>query len=249
MDHGWREEIIERDGWRTEGEQMAMLSCEDGQAARRPEWRTGRELKENNFSPMRSSPPCTPTSHYFSPCVASENHPEARSSPGWLTPKRSPCSWHAANNLSLLKETKLLERSTCTPPPAPSPGLLPCQCWSTHLHMPSAAWHEEPQTYLERLQAPLAPTQIFSKVRQQNVFVLLSSRVKVFWTAALCSTCCMCGPSQTDPGTVSYNHISIPARTAHIRQNGNPSTWLESWLKRFGSDLADVSLFQRKFNC
>lgn len=48
-------------------------------------------------------PPCTPTSYYFSPVLlSSENHPEARHSPGWLTPKQSPCSSHAGNNLSLL---------------------------------------------------------------------------------------------------------------------------------------------------
>lgn len=44
--------------------------------------------------------------------LSCENHPEARRSPGWLTPEHSPCSSYAGNNLSLLKEPKLLEGST-----------------------------------------------------------------------------------------------------------------------------------------
>lgn len=79
--------------------------------------------------------------------LSSENHPEARHSLGWLTPKQSPCSSHAGNNLSLLKEPRLLVGSTRTSPPSlpPSPhltlsaseasGLLPRRRCSTRLHV------------------------------------------------------------------------------------------------------------------
>lgn len=89
-------------------------------------------------------PSCAPTSYYFSPMLlSSENHPEARHSPGWLTPKQSPCSSHACNNLSLLKEPRLLEGSTLTPPPPPlltlyaseASGLFPLQRCTTQLHV------------------------------------------------------------------------------------------------------------------
>lgn len=78
-------------------------------------------------SPSLQPPPSSFYSHLllFSPVLlSSENHPEARHSPGWLTPKQSPCSSHAGNNLSLLKEPRLLEGSTHTPPPPASPPLL-----------------------------------------------------------------------------------------------------------------------------
>ena len=90
-------------------------------------------------------PPRAPTSPYFSPALlSSENRPEARRSPGWLAPWQSPCSSHAGNNLSLLKEPRLLEGSTRTPPPPPPPpltlseasGLLPRRRHSTRLHVP-----------------------------------------------------------------------------------------------------------------
>lgn len=99
--------------------------------------------------------PCTPTSHYSSPVLlSSENCPKARGSLGWLTPKQSACSSQAGNNLSLLKNTRLLKRSTRLPPPSPPPltlfaseasGLFPCCCCSTRLHVPcTLALHPSP---------------------------------------------------------------------------------------------------------
>lgn len=94
------------------------------------------------------SPPRTPISYYSSPTLlSSENRPEARNSPGWLTLKQGPCSSHAGNNLCLLKESRLLERSTCgllAPPPSPpcltlsalkASGLFPRCHSSTRLHV------------------------------------------------------------------------------------------------------------------
>lgn len=105
-----------------------------GEAARQTFSETGKQENKkipltflNNSSTTLStptlhslSPLCAPTSYYFSPVLlSSENRPEARHSPGWLTPKQSPCSSHAGNKLSLLKEPRLLEGSTRKPPPPP----------------------------------------------------------------------------------------------------------------------------------
>lgn len=136
---GGREAGIQRDGKTEENKNPLNFSQQQLQNPR---------STASSLHPLL--PPSTPTSYYFSPMLlSSENRPEARHSPGWLTLKQSPCSLHAGNNLSLLKEPRLLVGSTRTPPP-PSPppphitpsaseasGLLPrCRC-STRLHVPS----------------------------------------------------------------------------------------------------------------
>lgn len=79
---------------------------------------TGRRSRKDSTSWCFSSSSSS-SSYYFSPCVTSENHPEARRSPGWLALQHSSCSRHAANNLSPLKEPKLLEDQPACPPPHP----------------------------------------------------------------------------------------------------------------------------------
>lgn len=137
---GLRERVQGRGG-REAGDRQEGKTEEDKNPLNFSQQQLRKASTHHSFPP---SPPssCTPSSHYFSPVLlSSENRPEARHSPGWLTPKQSPCSLHAANNLSLLKEPRLLEGSTRTPPPPPHPacirGLLPRRRCSTRLHVPS----------------------------------------------------------------------------------------------------------------